>query len=124
MAIKKYLNCLFNEAKDISITDDNIAIENKLLLSIAIRIKAESFMISKLPKKTINSQKDCENQTSYLFTKYREIFPMKLHEGEILKKVLMLTSENIHINNFMFEPIIDISLEELNSLYKEIESLK
>ena len=81
-------------------------------------------MISKLPKKTINSQKDCENQTSYLFTKYREIFPMKLHEGEILKKVLMLTSENIHINNFMFEPIIDISLEELNSLYKEIESLK
>lgn len=121
---KKYLNCLFNEAKDISTTDDNIAIENKLLLSIAIRIKAESFMISKLPKKTINSQKDCENQTSYLFTKYREIFPMKLHEGEILKKVLMLTSENIHINNFMFEPIIDISLEELNSLYKEIESLK
>ena len=49
---------------------------------------------------------------------------MKVQEGEILRKVLMLTSENIHINNFMFEPIIDISLEELNSLYKEIESLK
>ena len=121
---QNYLECLFDEADNVSVTDDNIAIENKLLLSIAIRIKAESFMISKLPNKIIKGQEDCENQTSYFFTKYREIFPMKVQECEILRKVLILTSENIHINNFMFEPIIDISLEELKTLYKEIKSLK
>lgn len=121
---QNYLECLFDEADNVSITDDNIAIENKLLLSIAIRIKAESFMISKLPNKIIKGQEDRENQTSYFFTKYREIFPMKVQECEILRKVLILTSENIHINNFMFEPIIDISLEELKTLYKEIKSLK
>ncbi len=121
---QNYLNCLFVEADNTSITDDNIAIENKLLLSIAIRIKAEKFMIGKLPKEITVSLNRCENQTSYLFKMYRESFPMKEQENDILRKVLMLTSENIHINNFMFEPIIDISLEELKNLYKEIKSLK
>lgn len=121
---QNYLDCLFIEAENAFVTDDNIAIENKLLLSIAIRIKAEMYMLGKLPEKIIENQTKCDNQTSYLFKKYRESFPMKEQENDIFRKVLMLTSENIHINNFMFEPIIDISLEELKNLYKEIRSLK
>ena len=45
-------------------------------------------------------------------------FPMKSLQHEVIKKVLMMTSENIHINNFMFEPIIDISSRHLKELYK------
>lgn len=120
---QKYLDSLFVEAESVYVGADNIAIENKLLLSIAIRIKAELFVISKLPPTLVNLEK-CGNQSSYLFKKYKETFPMKVHENVILRKVLMLTSENIHINNFMFEPIIDISLEELKSLYRETKRLK
>ncbi len=38
---------------------------------------------------------------SQLLDLYKEWFKMK--------RVVMLTSENIHVNNFMFEPLVDIS---------------
>lgn len=34
----------------------------------------------------------------------------------------MMTSENIHINSFMYEPILDTSIEHLKVLYKEINN--
>ena len=35
----------------------------------------------------------------------------------------MTTSENIHMNNFMFEPIVDLSTKYLIDLYKEVKTL-
>ena len=40
-----------------------------------------------------------------------------------MDRVLMLTSENIHINNFMFEPLVDISILHLKQLYMDIKVL-
>ena len=34
-----------------------------------------------------------------------------------------MTPENIHINAFMFEPLIDMSMIHLMNLYEEIKSL-
>ena len=42
----------------------------------------------------------------------------------ILEEVLIMTSENIHINSFMYEPIIDMSLEYLIKLYNKVCNLK
>ena len=39
---------------------------------------------------------------------------------EIIERVLIITSENIHINSFMYEPIVDMSLEELRVLYSQV----
>ena len=42
---------------------------------------------------------------------------------EILEQVAMLTPENIHLNSFMFEPILDMSLLHLYDLYQEVKNL-
>ena len=42
---------------------------------------------------------------------------------EILEQVAMLTPENIHLNSFMFEPILDMSLKQLYNLYNEVKAL-
>ena len=42
----------------------------------------------------------------------------------ILEEVLIMTSENIHINSFMYEPIIDMSVEYLIKLYSKVCNLK
>jgi hypothetical protein len=42
---------------------------------------------------------------------------------DIIERVLIITSENIHINSFMYEPIVDMSLEELIGLYKDIKKI-
>ncbi len=35
----------------------------------------------------------------------------------------MITPENIHINSFMFEPILDTSLDHLCTLFGESQNL-
>lgn len=94
---------------------DYIKLENKIVLSIGVRFKAEEFMISKR-----DSQEEiCKNQTRKLFNQVKDKLSNK--EIEIINKTLMITPENIHINSFMYEPILDTSLEHLIRLYEEIK---
>lgn len=99
---------------------DEILLENKIVLSIAIRIIAEKFMISKLPG--LDLSKIDSNQTRVLFNEYS----IRIRDSNlrILDKVNLMTPENIHMNAFMYEPLIDISLEHLRSLYDEVCSLE
>lgn len=101
-------------------TIDEILLENKIVLSIAIRIIAEKFMISKLSE--IDISKINSNQTRELFKEYSERY--KDNNIRILDKVNLMTPENIHMNAFMYEPLIDMSLEHLKTLYTEVNSLK
>lgn len=118
-----YLEALRREADYAYESKDEISIVNKLLLSIAIRLNAEAFAFNKLRLKLDFDIEDIHDYTFTLFEKYRQCFPEKTEESLILTRVTMMTSENIHLNNFMFEPIIDMSSEHLKRLYKEVKSL-
>jgi hypothetical protein len=99
---------------------NEILLENKIVLSIAIRLIAEKFMISKITGLDIS--KINSNQTRELFNMYSP-----LHNDDsirILDKVNLMTPENIHMNAFMYEPLIDMSLYHLKDLHSEVESLK
>ena len=37
---------------------------------------------------------------------------------KVLEKVNIMTPENIHLNSFMYEPILDMDIVELLNLYK------
>jgi hypothetical protein len=43
---------------------------------------------------------------------------------DIFIKVQLITLENIHINAFIYEPILDTLHENLISLYNEVNQLK
>lgn len=99
--------------------DEPIDIKSKLILSIAIRLLADDFM-----KSSLGEDNDCKsNQTRSLYNKYKETFPEKTSEINILKQVLLIIPENIHLNSFMYEPILDTDICELKSLYKNIKEL-
>lgn len=40
-----------------------------------------------------------------------------------IQKVLLMTPENIHLNSFMYEPILDISNEHLRKLHLDVLAL-
>lgn len=40
-----------------------------------------------------------------------------------LEIVAMITPENIHLNSFMFEPILDMSLKHLYKIYNDVKAL-
>lgn len=97
-----------------------INLEEKIVLSMAIRLKAEEYMFSKVSDKTpINGM-----QTGKLFDRFKNEFKGTLDtEIEKLDEVNLITPENIHVNSFMFEPIIDLSIDHLVKLYNDLKSL-
>ena len=43
---------------------------------------------------------------------------------DIIKRVNLITPQNIHISSFMYEPILDMSDIELKNLYQDVNKLK
>lgn len=100
---------------------DEILLENKITLAIACRLKIEQYMISKLPNVDLNSIN--YNQTRELSKLYR-IENKDSDNLSIIDKVNLMTPENIHINSFMYEPLIDMSVFHLIELYNSIIQIK
>lgn len=101
---------------------EGINFENKVVLSIATRLAAERFMLQKINDPdfaaTINS-----NQMAKLLTKFRQLFPGEFVAIAVLQRVGLMTPENIHLNSFMYEPILDMSDEHLRKLYSDTLAL-
>ena len=110
------LNFIITTANSICAEENinEINLENKISLAIATRLKTEEYLIKKLPE--VNLDEITSNQTSELFIKYKAKFP-ESDALEILENVNLMTPENIHINAFMYEPLIDMSVFHLKDLY-------
>jgi conserved hypothetical protein len=110
------------------ITDiEKLEIENKLILSMAIRLIGESYMQNKIVSDLSNGHdilKDIfskKNQSARLIKAYKKY----INDGAMntLEIVAMITPENIHLNSFMFEPILDMSLKHLYKIYNDVKAL-
>ena len=65
-----------------------------------------------------------KNQTQALYKKFVEKFSSETEAIKLLEDVNLMTPENIHLNSFMYEPILDMSNEHLKLLYDNISKLK
>ncbi len=116
---KLYLQAIYDIAEEICKNENcnHIELQNKIIFSIAIRLKAEEWMLNKLNQKF----EPTKNQTRGLYDAIKE--ELSDDEKRIIQKVLMITPENIHINSFMFEPILDTSLDHLYKCFEEVKNL-
>lgn len=64
------------------------------------------------------------NQTAALLRKFQEQFPTERDVLSTLQSVALMTPENIHLNSFMYEPILDMSDVHLRKLYCAVLDLK
>ena len=117
---KKVVEIILEEAENCLLADEGINLENKLVLSMSIRLKAEQYMWSKVTDKSVING----SQTGKLFGRFKNEFTGTLdNEIRIMDEVNLITPENIHLNSFMFEPILDLSDIHLKSLYNRIKAL-
>lgn len=63
------------------------------------------------------------NKTSKLFELFKEEFSGEEGSIKILEQVNLMTPENIHLNSFMYEPILDMSDFHLKELYSNVNGL-
>ncbi|XKM13847.1 hypothetical protein RCS94_01405 [Orbaceae bacterium ac157xtp] len=120
---------IFAKAEELCLSPkiDGLNLENKILLSIAIRLSAERFLIIKIRRLKEYNSYWCNDHNQFgslmkiISSSNSDISQQTLH---ILEKVSITVSSNIHLNSFMYEPILDLSIEHLISLYGEVKSLK
>lgn len=102
--------------------DEGVNFENKIVLSIATRILAEKYMVDKLNDPDFTNAITA-NQAQALFQAFRNRGLGTPEAQEMLDGVVLMTPENIHVNSFMYEPIIDMSDVALRELYSQVKTL-
>jgi hypothetical protein len=111
-----------DEAKACMAATSGLNLENKIVLAIAVRLAAERYMIGKIKDDKFVSEITF-NQTQELIAKFKDKFPAEEAPIKCLDRVALMTPENIHVNSFMYEPIVDMSDEHLKKLYTALSKL-
>lgn len=97
-------------------------LENKVVLAIATRLRAERFMVDKL-NDAATWQAITVNQAWKLVSAFKKSPHCTAAAASTLDKVLLMTPENIHLNSFMYEPLIDMNEDRLKELYLAVKAL-
>ena len=124
--IQPVIELLFLKANEIcnQTIHDGLNLEDKVLLSIAIRLKAEIFITERIRVLKSDTNYWCQSSSQFgALMKEFESLDSLAPEIRTLEKVSLTVSSNIHLNSFMYEPILDLSIEHLISLYREILNL-
>lgn len=119
---RRVIDIIHHEASECLTAGGGINFENKIVLSIAIRIAAEQFMVKKISDAEFVASIE-SNQTPKLLAKFKELFSGNVDAIETIQQVILMTPENIHLNAFMYEPILDMSDEHLRKLYEGVLAL-
>lgn len=117
------LDLVIAEAKAALDADEGVNFENKIVLSIAIRLLSERHMVSKLSEPSFTDNIPA-NQTQVLFKAYKNRNLGSPESRRTLDDVVLMTPENIHVNSFMYEPIIDMSDAHLRRLFRAVLDLE
>ncbi|MGB4595464.1 MAG: hypothetical protein WBI14_06120 [Anaerolineaceae bacterium] len=116
---ENYLTSVHRIAANIcSINIEEVDLVNKIVVTIATRLGAESF----LRKVLIANQGNCPDQTSNQTRNWFDTSKPFLTKEQIriIDEVNLFTPECIHLNSFMYEPLIDLSDWTLKKLYNDV----
>lgn len=104
--------------------ENEIIIQNNLVLAMASRHLAEKYMKSWLSESDIDTAKqDKKNFTRRLFEQFKLKANPSNETISALDSVNLITPEHIHVNAFMYEPLIDLGIDELKDLYASMKDL-
>lgn len=99
-------------------------IEEKIVLSMAMRIFGEKYMFYHLRKNGIIEKEYSLDKTT--FGKLFELFKKSINNERAIKAldlISIFTPVEIHVNGFAYEPLIDYSIVRLRNLFKELDLL-
>lgn len=100
---------------------NEVLLDNKLVIAIAIRLLTEKFMQSII---IANGQTCVDANSNQTREWYEQAEPFLTPEQKaIIEEVNLITPESIHLNSFMFEPLIDISDWALKELFTKVMGL-
>jgi ABC-type Mn2+/Zn2+ transport system ATPase subunit len=111
---------LIYEIADIICADASevVELENKIVLSMAIRLKSECYLVREINDNAFWTS-ITKNQTYELIKRFKNDFATRANEIALLDQINLMTPENLHLNSFMYEPILDMANDHLKQLYND-----
>lgn len=128
------LGTIIDEAERCSQARTEGTLKEKIVLSIATRLLAERFLVNRLLEgcappadRKINIHDWIDEHRKALKKRAkdegRSTNEQEDRELRILDDVALMTPEAIHINSFMYEPILDMPSRHLSDLYRSVREL-
>lgn len=119
----KVLDLIVEQANEISnAATENYELEHKVVLAMGIRLQAEKYIVRRIDDAAF-VRGITKNQTAVLVGEFKNRFPAEVDTAMILSRVNLMTPENIHLNSFMYEPILDMGVDQLKKLCLDVARL-
>ncbi len=119
---KLVVELIQEQAAECLLAAEGTNFENKIVMSIAVRLKAEQFMVARIDDAAVVNA-ITSTQTPKLLHQFRARFGGETLTIQTIERVILMTPENIHLNAFMYEPILDMSDDHLRQLYTDVVAL-
>lgn len=123
---KPVYDLLIERAESISAAGDRneLELEKKIVLSIAARILAERYMTEQLRALKSDPGYWCQKNPPFgnLLGELKTLDASNANL-EVLECIGVTVSSNIHLNSFMYEPLLDLSLDHLIHLFDRIKTI-
>lgn len=118
-ASRKVFDILFEQLNILSTTNlsNSIGLDDKIVLAIGIRIVIE-MVFNVFDTSFVNS--DLSLGEEYELVKQY----LDLYDKKVFSKALISIPEFVHLNSFMYEPLIDIPTIVLQEIYKDAIKIK
>lgn len=111
---KKYYELLRETVSQIVI-QDSLSLEDKIVVSLYIRTATEIYL-----RKKLGLEKTSNTSPRELVQNAVTVIPDVVND---LQRVNLITPEQIHINSFMYEPLIDLDKNQIVDLYEKVKSI-
>ena len=120
---RKVRDVLKNVCDQIVLDNRRLSLSEKVVLSIGVRSYIEEYIHSCLANHNLSSIS--EKTLGKLVGRFKEILPEEYaKQSDCIEQALIIVPENIHINAFMYEPLIDIGSHNLIGLYRISRNLQ
>lgn len=116
-----YYDTVQQLAADISIERDDVSLENKLIVSIASRLRAEKYLSQVITRHEGSCPDSTRNQMREWYERAKAYLTDE--EKKLIDDINLITPESIHLNAFMYEPLIDVSIWTLNDIFSRANTL-
>lgn len=104
-------------------TSDGFSLKNNLVLAIGTRLCIERYIISKISEEdyinAVSKERDLTRKLLILYSNNCSD-PNKQTYLKMFNKAAAIVDGTIHINSFMYEPLVDVGTWEMKKMFNEI----
>jgi len=115
-----FLTTLQAQAAAYAGSNDETKLEYKIVIAMATRLAAEQYIAARFAKDSKPLNEEPGMQTGVWVTAFENEYGSHDVAFKTLASVMLMTPESIHLNSFMYEPIMDMSQGELAKLYDAV----